>query len=1087
MKRLIGVLACFALAAFAFVNTSSAQTINGTISGNVLDAQGAVVQGATVTATNVDTGLERSATSDGSGRYFIGGLPGGNYNVVVEGSGFDKFTRSNVSVGVAGATELNIELTTGGVAAEVEVVAAGELLDTTQSQVSKTVSAQQILELPGRNTLNGLALLVPGVLPNAQGRPGSGFAVNGNRTRSNNFTIDGANNNDQSLSIPRQTLPPEAIGEFNIITNTFAAEFGRNAGSYVNVITRSGTNKFSGSGFYVYQGNEYDALTTTQQRTFNANRAAGFDEETSRRRAKNVNVNSVYGGTLGGPIVKNHTFFFTSLDANPVRTTIGSVTRNALTAASRSFIQANAAQFASPAAVQFLLNTFPAANDPTVGTGAVQLINAAGTNIGSATFGTFNRTLTSPIAYGNDFYRWLMKVDTKINSKDRLSFRYLYDKFDDPGQPASLPGLELGQVAVNKSFTVNDAYLFSSNWLNEARFTYSSRDISFPENFDAFAAGAQLAVGSGAGAFNGGNANFPQGRNDKVYEFTDNVSWTRGKHNIKFGYNMLKYDLNSLFAPNSKGTISYASLSDLLNDRSNGLQNATGDFVVPAVTYEHSFFGQDDWKVNPDLTLNLGLRYEYVTTPFGYYSNAKSDINNFGPRIGFAWNPKNMFGGNMVLRAGFGVAYDQVFQNVLLNVSRNFPRVVQNVLSNTGSAPNVVSACVGCQAFLGFPSIPATAVANPALSGGLSANAFFARSPSNVPAAQIPLLPQRLFAPNERIKQPMSKQWTLGVQYLLASDYVFKAEYIGNRGSNLIREVEQNFGFVAPIGNGQRLDPTRGSILVGQGIANSSYHSGQFSFDRQVSNFNVFGKNLGTMGWQMNYTYSAFMSESDDVLGGQANRTIPADPRDPSLDNARSGFDQPHRFVFSSIWETPRVFNGGGIGNAIVRGLLSTWQLSQATTWASGTPFSILNGLNGAGILPGQISTVELSQRVGFNPNGTPNTFTTFGHPTITFNPNAMYIIYNTNTGIFGSLGANTERTPTTYNTNAALVKNIPTFGETQRLQLRLEVFNVFNRRNFTQIPTNTLTPTTSTFNFLNYGLTNVGGRGFTFGARYFF
>lgn len=598
----------------------------------------------------------------------------------------------------------------------------------------------------------------------------------------------------------------------------------------------------------------------------------------------------------------------------------------------------------------------------------------------------------------------------------------------------------------------------------------------FPENFDDFANGAQLAVGSGAGAFNGGNANFPQFRNDKVLEFTDNITYTMGDHNWKFGYNLLRYDLSSFFAPVSKGFISYPSLSAFLNDSVNTLQNATGDFAVPAVTYEHGMFVQDDWRVNQDLTLNLGLRYEYVTTPFGYFSDAKSDINNFGPRVGFAWNPKNLFGGNMVLRAGFSRSFDQVYQNILLNVSRNFPRVVQNVVTN----------CVGCQAFLGFNNIPATATSTQ--TGTLTPALYFSRGPDNVNPAQVPFLPLRLYSPGERFKQPQSTQWTVSFQYLLGNDYVFKAEYIGTKGGNLVREVEQNYGFSPPIGDGARLDPTRGSILVGQGIANSIYHSGQFTFERRLANARIFGVNFGQATFNANYTYSSFISESDDVLGGQANRTIPADPRNPELDRARSAFDQPHRFIFSGIWESPSFFRGSGFANGLMNRLFSQWQLSTVTTWASGIPFSILSGLNGAGILPGQISTIHLSQRVGFNPNGTPNTFTgTVGTTGVPVNPNAMYIIYNTNTGIFGNLGANTERTPTTYNTNMALVKNIRTFGETQRLQLRMEVVNVFNHRNFTVIPTNTITPTTSTFNFLNYGLTNVIGRQFFFGARYFF
>jgi outer membrane receptor protein involved in Fe transport len=1072
LKQIIGF--SLLLVVFGFTTFVSAQTINGTIVGTITDPQGAVVPGANVTISNNDTGFNRQVVTDEDGRYRVAGLPIGAYTVRIEKSGFSPIVRNDVNVSVGTETEVSISLETGQVSAQVEVTAAGELLDTTQSQVTKTVETRRILELPGRNSLNGLALLNPGVVPNQNGRPGSGFAVNGNRTRSNNFTIDGANNNDQSLSIPRQNLPPEALAEFQIITNTPSAEFGRNAGSYVNQITRSGTNDFSGALFYTYAGNEYNALTTNEERGYNTDRANGFSEYQALRRNRNVNVRNIFGGTFGGPIRKNHTFFFASADFDRFRTTIGSVQRPALTQASRDALLARRADF-NPAAVDFVLRTFPAANTPVSLLANPNVVATPGNNTANLTltFATFNRTLDQGLSYGNNFGRFLGKINTKINDNDNLSFRYLYSKFDDPGSPASLPGLELGQVNKDQSFTVNDTYLLTSTLVNEFRFTYSQRDITFPENFTAFASGAQLAVGQGGGAFNGGNANFPQFRNDKVLEFTDNVSYTTGDHNLKFGYNLLRYKLGSFFAPNSRGFINYATLSDFLNDRPNLLQNANGNFAVEGVTYEHSFFAQDNWKVSNDLTLNLGLRYEYVTAPFGYFSNAKPDINNFGPRLGFAYNPKNLFGGNLVLRAGFGIAYDQVFQNILLNVSRNYPRVVNNA----------VGSCPGCNAFLGFNNITDPTV-----------RAFFARTPQSVPAADVPFISERLFSPNQRIKQPMSTQWTVSAQYQFASNYVFKAEYVGTKGSNLIREVEQNFGFCGALSrfntpctasetlqNRERIDPTRGSILVGQGIANSIYHGGQFTFERRLSNFNIFGLNFGDLNFNANYTYSSFISESDDILGGQANRTIPADPRNPELDRARSAFDIPHRFVLSLVYQTPELGSNG-----LVKRLTGGWQISTVSEARSGTPFSVLNGFNALGVGSSQISTVQFSQRVGFNPNGAPRTITLANAQGVPNDPNARYIIYPTGSGIVGELGANTERLPSVYNTDLAVVKNIRTFGERQRLQFRVEAFNVFNRRNFTVNPVNTISAV-NTANFLDVTRTNVGGRVFNFGARYFF
>lgn len=1072
------------------LSLAGAQSINGTISGNVLDNQGATIPGASILVTNVENGAVRNAETNESGRFTISGLPVGVYNVRIEKTGFSTVLRERVQVNVSENSEIGIELAPGSVEAVVNVQSSGELLDTTQSQVSKVVDQQRILELPGRNSLNGLALLNPGVLPNQNGRPGSGFAVNGNRTRSNNFTIDGANNNDQSLSIPRQNLPPEALQQFQIITNTFAAEYGRNAGSYVNQITRSGSNEFSGAAFYTFAGNGLDALSTVEERNYKAGLARGLSEHNALRAARNVTVNNIYGFTLGGPVVKNHTFFFTSLDFNDLRSTIGSATRAALDPTSVQTLQNVAAQPTTSAAtrdaIAFLLKTFPTAQAGSAGFGTLNAFPGQP----SLNFLTANRGATGGLPYGTDFNRFLGKINTRLNSKDQLSFRYLFDMSNDPGQPATIEGLEVGGRNRNDSLTINDVYSLTSTLINEARFTYSYRRIVPIENFNRFANGAQLSIGGVPGnAFNGGNANYPQSRNDKVLEFTDNVTYASGDHTLKFGANFLRYQLSNFFAPNSRGTISYPTFNDFLDDTNAVVQKANGDFALDAVTYESSFFGQDDWRVNRDLTLNLGMRYEYVTTPYGFFSNAKSDVNNFAPRIGFAYNPKDIFGGKMVLRGGFAVSYDQVFQNILLNVSRNYPRVVNNTTTR----------CNGCRPYLGYDNIPDTATLlnsqGQVIGGAGVVRAFFARTPQNVQASEVAFVDDRLFSPNERVRQPRSLQWTASLQYELAKDLIFKAEYIGTKGSNLVREVESNYSLLPPNGNGVRINPNRGSILIGQGIANSIYHAGQFTLERRLNNLNAFGVKFGDISFNANYTYSSFISESDDVLGGQANRTIPADPRNPGLDRARSGFDQPHRVVLSAVYVTPNVSKNG-----LVNRLVGGWQLSTVTTAASGVPFSILASNNAAGISSAAVTTVYLSQRVGLNnPNGAPNTYTTAtvvnGQVTsLGANPNARYIIYPTNSGIFGNLGANTERTPSTFNTDLALVKNIHTFGERQRLQFRAEVFNALNRRNYTVIPNNVLAPAPASNpgqlnnpNFLNYGLTNVGGRSFSFGVRYFF
>ncbi|MET0623716.1 MAG: carboxypeptidase regulatory-like domain-containing protein [Pyrinomonadaceae bacterium] len=1078
-----------ALLAFVciFATAAAAQTINGNIVGTVLDEQDAAVPGAVITATNVGTGASRTATTNDEGLYRISGLPVGEYTVKVEKAGFGGAS-SVVGVSVGVDSKSDFMLKAGGVAEQVTVVSSGAMLDTTQSQVAKTVDQTRILELPGRNSLNGLALLNPGVLPNQNGRPGSGFAVNGNRTRSNNFTIDGANNNDQSLSIPRQNLPPEAIGEFQIITNTPSAEFGRNAGSYVNQITKSGTNEFHGIGHYSWGGNGLDALTTTQQFNFNSLRNnpanSSLSDKEILRRVRSVTNDSTYGFVVGGPVVKNHTFFFFSADWNDFRQTVGAATRPAITQAGLDQLRANSARFA-PGVVDYIANTYPIANDPTVQGSIVvrDVSSTAGTCQTSVTtcptlftlpFQTYNRFLgQGGIPYGTDFQRYIPKINTKINDKDQLSFRYIFDDSVDPGSPANLDGQELGQIGRNHTFTINDVYAITPVWINEARFTYSLKKLAFPENFGmAF----DVSGAPAANAFTLGSVNFPQGRDDKVMEFTENMSYTTGNHNLKWGVNILRYKLNNFFAPNLRGSVSYPDFNSFLGDRNANISKFNGAGEITPLTWEQSYFVQDDWRYNADLTFNLGLRYEYVTTPFGFFSNASSDVNNFGPRAGFAWNPKGFLGGRFVGRAGFGISYDQIFQNILLNVSRNFP------LGYTFGAQ-----ISGARPYTGLPAI-ANQTPEQAVAAGLDPNK----------------LEYRLFSPNKRVSQPMSYQWTVSGQYQLGRDYVLKVEYIGTKGKNLVGEYESNPGFFAPIGqfapcttaqlaadsfcnNRGRLDPTRGSTIIGDGIFESIYHSGQVTFEKRFSDVNIAGVNFGGLQFNTNFTYSAFLSTGDDVLGGGSglNRTVPSDPRCiGDCDYARSGFDQPKRFVASYVWNSPEVFRG----NWFLNRALSGYQLSGVTTLADGTPFSVISSANTLGIIPSAVlTTVQSTHRVGVNPSGTPGTFTTANAQGVLVNPNAFYIVYPTNSGLGNTLGANTLRTGGTINTNVAAVKNIRTYGESQRLQLRAEIFNLFNRRNFTTIPSRVLAASTDPTLFLNFGRTNVAGRGFIFGARYYF
>ena len=405
-------------------------------------------------------------------------------------------------------------------------------------------------------------------------------------------------------------LPPEAIQEFQIITNTFSAEFGRNAGSYVNQITRSGTNEFHGTGFYTWAGNGLDALTTSQERTFRANVGTlGVSEKRALRAARSVTVDNIYGFTLGGPVVKNHTFFFTSVDLEDFRSTISSAFRDAISPLGLQRLQLPGRTGLVPQSLSYLTSSFPVANDPTFRFNQTLTGNLAITcpvsdpSCNVIPFERSNRTLNSGIPYGNDFGRWLIKVTTRINKNDQLSFRYLTDKSTDPGSPASLEGQEIGQNLKNDSFTINDAYILSPRWLNEARFTYSRRDIQFPENL-----GISFGIGGTGSAITVWA--MPTSRSIAPTTFMNlPIIYPLRPTNtpLNSATTLLIYKLASFFAPNFRGTVSYGGFADFLRDANATFSQYAGDGLTDATTYEHSVFAQDNWRVSEDLTLNLGI------------------------------------------------------------------------------------------------------------------------------------------------------------------------------------------------------------------------------------------------------------------------------------------------------------------------------------------------------------------------------------------------------------------------------------------------------------------------------------------------
>ena len=509
------------------------QTVNGSLTGTVLDPSGAVIPNADVVVKSIGQGTVREFKTDLNGFWRVPSLPPGRYQLEITSKGFEKIIRGPIQVDSNVERAVDTTLKPGGTTEVITVTEEAPLIEATRAQISRGVESRRILELPGQNTSTGLALLMPGAAPNQNGRPGSGFVVNGGRSRSNNFMLDGANNNDQSLQIQRQNLAPEYLGEFRIITNNFSAEFGRNAGSVVMQNTRSGTNDFHGIGRWTWLGNGVDALTTAQQRTFNTRKAAGLSDYLALRASRGVSVNNQVVISGGGPVVKNKLFVFGGYDLDRFRSTAVPITTT-ISQSGFDLLTANASQFAA-GTVDFLKKTYPVANDPTP-RGTLNIALPSGGTI-AIPVQQFNRGAGAALSYGRDIHRGLFRADWAMSEKDQVQMRYIKDDNTDPGSPASLAVNQLGSVLINHNATVSHIRVWNPQLIMDTRLTYGRRQADFIENFPA-----QFSI-SGSGLPTIGNQNYPQFRTDNLYEMTNNWSKIGSRHTIRFGFNYLQYRL----------------------------------------------------------------------------------------------------------------------------------------------------------------------------------------------------------------------------------------------------------------------------------------------------------------------------------------------------------------------------------------------------------------------------------------------------------------------------------------------------------------------------------------------------------------
>lgn len=572
---------------------------SASVSGRIEDAQGAVVSGASVTATHLETNQLFTTTSDHEGRYRFPYLRTGTYDLKIDAQGFSTATRQ-MTVTLGQAVDLPIKLDVAGVSAQVNIGADVPVVETVRTQITETIRPREINELPlnGRNYLD-LALLIPGVSPTNTGSnqrfaetsavPGQGLSIAGQRNLYNSFIVDGVSANDDAADLTGTYYSEEVIDQFQVVTSGGIAEFGRASGGVVNILTKSGTNDWRGGLYGFFRNQRFDARNPLAP-------------------TKDFLTQTQYGATIGGPLRSERTFFFSNFEQ----------TR-------RNY---SAVLTMSPAAVNSINNRLRAVNyqGPLVSTGVVP-----------ASFDTTN---------------FFTRIDHSINRRNQLSGRYSLYHIEAVNS-RNVGGLNAvsrgtGLTDTDQTVVVSNVTTLSSRTLNEARVQYTNSRLDAPVNDEA---GPAVNI---AGVANFGTATFsPQGRDINLFEAVDNISTQRGNHSLKFGAGFLYNRVNILFPGAIQGVYSFSSLNNFLNGNYINYQQAFG---VPNQVQSNPNFGvfvQDEWRVRPDLTLNAGLRYDVQWLPDPIHA----DTDNFAPRVGIVYAPGDR---KTVVRASVGLYYDRI-------------------------------------------------------------------------------------------------------------------------------------------------------------------------------------------------------------------------------------------------------------------------------------------------------------------------------------------------------------------------------------------------------------------------------------------
>ena len=1105
------------------------QRTTGRLRGQILDPSGGAVANAQVTVTNQQTGVTVTITTTSAGTYELPSVLPGLYRVSVEAKGFRSLVKKDLPVLADQDNVADAQLELGSASETVEVVAGSVAVQTTSSTLNNNFNAKDVTELPGAaGTLNGsplnLAVLAPNVVAQPGGVTGTGGAVGGTRPRDNNFTVDGVDDNNLGVTGNNSTVIPDAVAEFALTTNQFSAEYGHSAGGQFSLITKTGTNNWHGSGEWYNQNRNYNSLDNLTKDAIAGGTIPGqpaFD-------------NNRFGGTVGGPLIKNKWFIFGAYEYTTLHGQGTATPLIAPTATGLSMLQTMAAD----SAVQNILANFPVApsND----------LNPITVNGQSVPIG--NLIIISPLFQRE--HDAIVNTDYTLG-KHQLGARFLFNQesFINPVNSTQAV-FNQSEPVHNRKIALSDVWTVNNTVVNDLRLQYSFFSLALVNPCSVCPSDVTI----GDLGFNTIGPSDNQDQKQNTYQILDTVTWSHGKHTFKFGGQYNHFIYPQFFLPRSNGDYWYTNTEELVNDNlasvaGRTLRGAgTGSFLGTQSAFYA--FAQDDIKLTPRLTLNLGLRYEYWTNPVG--GNAQSlnaissvpgvitfgkpgtDKNNVAPRIGVAFDPTGS--GKTAIRAGFGIAYDVKFQNF---ASITLPPQLQSELN-----PN--SACT----------------LNPQPSWCVKPNGSGFLAGGGLPSAYIPPASQlaaRSLTTSfiDNTVMPKILTWSLGVQRELYRNAIIEFRYLGTRGLELPVQFRRNFvsafdGGVTPLPTFfQASDvptswtastPTdaafnsfnpntyaqfgfQGNITSDPPLGGSKYHAASVSFTQHSR----FGLTFNT-----NYTWAHTTDNStNEFFTSLLNPRRAQDTNRLANDWASSDLDVRQHFALSWTYQVPNFENWNGF----IRALTNGFQIGSVLLVQTGQPVTIQSGLDSNG------NGDSAGDRASLNPFGTARTGSdvfavcalpggavtlsnggpgAFGTPTGVgagggcFNPtdptggtffpaigyrpvnfNSKYVV--TGPGAQANLGRNSVTTPGFTTLNLSLAKNI-NFAESKYLQLKANFFNILNHPNYALSNGNvfsiagvTTATTTQGYvlptdpNFLNARLFSGGIRSITLGLKLVF